>query len=160
MDINCFNKVWESAYICKRIEKIEEAVREGNYEVAIDYLSMIKDKAAFAIGYLREHEMAACKYNPSMNDFIDLLKKEGYSTLAIDIKDAIDKRHVYNPFLVATEKAETIEEKEMELRKLLELSLEYGPTYARQRLSDMSFLDDYPEWKERATKILEEYAGR
>jgi hypothetical protein len=65
---------------------------------------------------------------------------------------------VINPFLIATENALTIDEKETELRKFFDLLSDYGAEYARQRLSDMSFLDDEPEWKERATLILKKYA--
>lgn len=66
-------------------------------------------------------------------------------------------RGTFNPFLVVTEQAQTIGEKELKLREFLDAS-DYGEEYAKQRLNDMSFLDDTPEWKERAILILKEYA--
>lgn len=87
------------------------------------------------------------------NEYKELAKMFGGKVITINPTDC----GVINPFLIATEHAQTIDEKEAELRKLLDIS-DYGAEYARQRLSDMSFLDDVPEWKERATVILKEYA--
>ncbi|MFV0518273.1 MAG: hypothetical protein ACK5MV_12830 [Aminipila sp.] len=64
---------------------------------------------------------------------------------------------VFNPFMLATENVLTLDEKENELRKLFGVS-DFGVKYARELLKDMSFLDDDPEWKERVTVILKEYA--
>ena len=64
---------------------------------------------------------------------------------------------VLNLFMLAAENALTLDEKENELRKVFGVS-DFGAEYARELLKDMSFLDDDPEWKERVTVILKEYA--
>lgn len=75
---------------------------------------------------------------------LDLLKKW---TTKID----------FNPFLISTEGFETIEEKAIELKKLLIYSDGTGTEYANEILKDMSFLDNNPEWKKHAEEILKEY---
>ncbi len=48
-----FNKEWEIEYIKKRVEKVAEAVEDGQYDRAIDFLKMIQDKAKNAETYIR-----------------------------------------------------------------------------------------------------------
>lgn len=40
-----FNRIWETEYLKARVDKITEAVENGNYENAADMLQMIQDKA-------------------------------------------------------------------------------------------------------------------
>ncbi len=54
MDIQDFNKTWETEYIMSRVKKVAESVAAGRYEQAIDYLDMIRIKAEIAIGEIRE----------------------------------------------------------------------------------------------------------
>lgn len=93
---------------------------------------------------------------PTIDDLVNMCSVNGYKAIALNIKESADKSHVFNPFLAATDNGTTTEEKEIELRKLLEIN-EYGSAYAKQRLTNMSFLDNEPEWKERAISILNEY---
>jgi len=86
---------------------------------------------------------------------IKMLKEAGYAVEEISLKEGYS---VFNPITFATKDVESLDEKESQLRKLLSAT-EYGKYYARQRLCDMSFLDSDPEWKERATLILQEFAG-
>lgn len=51
----------------------------------------------------------------------------------------------------------SIDKKEDELRNILTELGSYSCVYAADRLKDMSFLDEYPEWKERASKVLLEF---
>lgn len=56
---------------------------------------------------------------------------------------------------------EYLQEKAQELRNILEEANKEnmaGSTYARERLKDLSPLDNEPEWKKMASQILEEYA--
>lgn len=85
-------------------------------------------------------------------------EKNGYKIISLNLKDCTEKSTVFNPFLFATDKAKTLDEKEIELRKLLDT--EFGPGYAKQRLRDISFLDNELKWKERAIRILREYANK
>lgn len=48
MDMRGFNQTWEIEYICERVKRITESVESGNYEYALDYLRMIKEKAEAA----------------------------------------------------------------------------------------------------------------
>lgn len=48
MDERLFNGVWETEYLCARVKNISEAVKNGNYESALDMLLMIQDKASAA----------------------------------------------------------------------------------------------------------------
>jgi len=48
MDMRVFNSTWESEYICERVKRISQDVEKGNYESALDYLSMIQEKAKAA----------------------------------------------------------------------------------------------------------------
>lgn len=57
MDMREFNSTWEVEYICERVRQITQAVENGNYETALDYLRMIREKAK-AAEYL-------IKYNPA-----------------------------------------------------------------------------------------------
>lgn len=88
-------------------------------------------------------------------EYAQLAKTCGGKVITINT----EKAGFINPFSIATESVPTIEEKEIELRKLLDYS-DYGHEYARQRLTDMSFLDAEPIWKERAIIILQEYANK
>jgi len=45
MDMNNFEKMWETEYICSRVKRVSEAVERGDYESAIDYLTMIQEKS-------------------------------------------------------------------------------------------------------------------
>lgn len=58
MDISSFEKVWETEYLCDRVKRVKEDVKEGNYERALDYLSMIRQKAADA-EYFIKHNLSA-----------------------------------------------------------------------------------------------------
>lgn len=51
----------------------------------------------------------------------------------------------------------SLDKKENELRNILKEMGTYSFVYAPDRLKDMSFLDEYPEWKERASKVLLEF---
>ena len=88
-------------------------------------------------------------------EYSQLCKILGSKLIVVDPKNC----GIINPFDIATENATTIEEKEIELRKLLDYS-DYGAEYAKQRLTNMSFLDAEPIWKERAIEILQEYADK
>ncbi len=83
---------------------------------------------------------------------IQLLKEAGY-----DVKEIkLDKKTgSFNPFDIDFAET-TLEEKEQKLRNLLE-AIEYDQHFIMHYLQDMSFLDDKPEWKERATEVLKEY---
>ena len=84
--------------------------------------------------------------------------RERVGVRTFTLNQMISNAMKYNPFTEAAKNANSIEEKELALRNFLEQIGDYAPEYARQRLSDMSFLDDCPEWKEKATAILKEYA--
>lgn len=43
-----FERTWESEYIASRVKAISKAVKSGDYETALDYLNMIKEKARAA----------------------------------------------------------------------------------------------------------------
>jgi hypothetical protein len=45
MDIRNFEKIWETEYICLRVNRISEDIKDGNFENALDYLAMIQEKA-------------------------------------------------------------------------------------------------------------------
>lgn len=51
----------------------------------------------------------------------------------------------------------SLDKKEEELRNILKEIGTYSFVYASDRLKDMSFLDEFPEWKERASKVLLEF---
>ncbi|WP_024834521.1 hypothetical protein [Ruminiclostridium josui] len=53
MNIGEFGQVWEGEYICSRVNRIIEAVKNGNYENALDYLAMIQDKAKAAEKFIK-----------------------------------------------------------------------------------------------------------
>lgn len=93
---------------------------------------------------------------PTIEAFAEICRQGGYEVEILDLEKAADKNCYFNPLLAATEQASSIEEKSIKLRELLEMP-EYGSEYAKQRLSDMSFLDDEPEWREAAKGILMEY---
>lgn len=100
----------------------------------------------------------------TIHDMEDAHKENGYEIISLNNEETTNNRGSFNPFkafiekadIVATDKAKSLEEKEIEVRELLEIS-GFGKLYAVERLNDMSFLDDEPEWKEKAIKILEEY---
>ena len=48
MDIKDFERLWETEYIKARVDRVVEAVKLGKYDSALDYLSMIQDKAKAA----------------------------------------------------------------------------------------------------------------
>lgn len=54
MDNRIFNQVWETEYIKARVDRITEAVKDGRYEIALDILSMIQDKAKAAQKFIKE----------------------------------------------------------------------------------------------------------
>lgn len=54
MKITDFNRVWESEYLKSRVEKITEAVADGNYESAMDMLQMFQDKVRQAQNLIKE----------------------------------------------------------------------------------------------------------
>ncbi|WP_434510129.1 hypothetical protein [Desulfitobacterium sp. AusDCA] len=47
-DIDAFEKMWETEYLCDRIKRVTEDVRAGRYESALDYLHMLQDKSRVA----------------------------------------------------------------------------------------------------------------
>ena len=81
----------------------------------------------------------------------------GVKTFLFNLKK--NQSYSYNPFYEATKNANTIREKEIALRNFLEQLGDYAPIYASQRLSDMSFLNDCPDWQKISTSILEEYVS-
>lgn len=83
---------------------------------------------------------------------------EGHEIKIFNLNQINENSLTYNPFAEATKNANSIEEKELALRKFLVQLGEYAPEYARQRLLDMSFLDDCPDWKEKAIAILRKCA--
>ncbi|KJR47383.1 hypothetical protein UF75_2227 [Desulfosporosinus sp. I2] len=58
MDISSFEKVWETEYLCDRVKRITEDVKKGNYECALDYLRMIRQKAADAEYFIKHNSPA------------------------------------------------------------------------------------------------------
>lgn len=57
---------------------------------------------------------------------------------------------------------EILTQKEQELRQFLELLKEYNldiTNWAIEKLKDLSFLDDIPEWKYIVQNVLQEYAN-
>ena len=93
---------------------------------------------------------------------IEMAEKEGFSAEELDLKKCI-KSTEYDAIVDITQNAKTLEEKEEKLRQLLDFLNEnmegYGSLYAMRKMADMSFLNDCPEWKERATAILQAYAS-
>lgn len=56
--ITCeFGQIWETRYICERVNRIAKAVEDGNFESALDYLQMIKEKASAAEYFLKRKIM-------------------------------------------------------------------------------------------------------
>lgn len=96
---------------------------------------------------------------PTIEELTDIYRQSGYEVKTMNLREAVDRSCSFNPFLAATEHAVTIEEKSIKLRELLDIP-EYGPEYATQRLMDMSFLDNEPEWQEIAVEILKEYVKK
>jgi hypothetical protein len=45
MSIENIERVWETEYLKARVDRITEAVKNGRYDSALDYLSMIQRKA-------------------------------------------------------------------------------------------------------------------
>lgn len=48
MNMRVFEGIWETEYICSRVNRIADDVEHGNFENAIDYLTMIQEKAEMA----------------------------------------------------------------------------------------------------------------
>jgi hypothetical protein len=49
-----FESAWEIEYICSRVKNINEAVKNGNCERALDYLNMIQEKAKIAENMIKK----------------------------------------------------------------------------------------------------------
>lgn len=81
-----------------------------------------------------------------------ILKEAGYDVKRIKLSG---KGGSINPLDIDRE-GMTLEEKEEQLRRLL-AAIDYDKDVILHYLQDMSFLDDDPEWKERATAVLQEY---
>lgn len=99
-------------------------------------------------------------HNETAEGMAEELKAHGLNAFVMDMDNKIDTNEHYDPFRAIIETVDTIEKKEDALRKLLENMGGYSSEFAKQQLSDMSFLDDFPEWKERATEILKEFVNR
>lgn len=54
MDNRYFSQVWETEYLKARVDRVMEAVKDGRYEMALDILSMIQDKAKAAQKLIKE----------------------------------------------------------------------------------------------------------
>ncbi|VBB08450.1 Hypothetical protein LUCI_3756 [Lucifera butyrica] len=53
------SREWETEYLCARVKRIEEDVKNGKFESALDYLNMIQEKAKSAEILIRKHLVAA-----------------------------------------------------------------------------------------------------
>lgn len=58
IDERAFNQAWETEYICARVKRIANVVKKGDFEAALDMLSMIRDKTE-AARYLILGELGA-----------------------------------------------------------------------------------------------------
>lgn len=56
MDMEDFNRTWETEYIISRVKRVTESVEAGRYEQAIDYLETVQSKAQAAIDEIRNQE--------------------------------------------------------------------------------------------------------
>lgn len=53
-NLNNFDKIWETNYLNARVNSVYDAVKEKDYEQALDYLSMFRDKVAAAESVIRD----------------------------------------------------------------------------------------------------------
>lgn len=86
------------------------------------------------------------------SDNMHILQEAGYDVKRIKLGG---KGGSLNPLDIDRE-GMTLEEKEEQLRMLL-VAIDYDKNIILHYLRDMSFLDDDPEWKERATAVLQGY---
>ena len=49
------SREWETEYLCSRVKRIEETLKNENYEGALDYLNMIQEKAKNVENMIRKH---------------------------------------------------------------------------------------------------------
>lgn len=84
-----FNKEWEVEYICAKVRDISHAVENGNYEHALDMLSMIQSKAKVA-----EHTIKNQSWNKSeiLSLFDETEKKEISNRILERIKERKDNK--------------------------------------------------------------------
>lgn len=82
---------------------------------------------------------------------VQALQEAGYDVKRIKLGG---KGGSLNPLDIDRE-GMTLEEKEEQLRKLLAI-INYDKNIIQHYLQDMSFLDNDPEWKERAITVLQE----
>lgn len=57
-DIDGFDKLWETEYLCDRLKRVTEEVRAGRYDNALDYLSMIQRKATEAEFFIKHPHLS------------------------------------------------------------------------------------------------------
>lgn len=111
-----------------------------------------------SLGFL-EGNIIACGIRGEGKSFrdkiktIQILKEAGYDIREIKLDE---KTGSINPFDIDFAET-TLDEKEEKLRNLLAV-IDYDQNFIHHYLKDMSFLDNKPEWKERATAVLQEYA--
>lgn len=75
MDLREFGQTWEVEYIKSRVELVTEAVKRKDYESALDYLSMIQDKAKAAectIKSMQLYKDEKAKYEYRIGDKINV----------------------------------------------------------------------------------------
>ncbi|MDO0824045.1 hypothetical protein [Desulfosporosinus nitroreducens] len=58
MNMSAFEKIWETEYLCDRVKRVTDDVEKGNYESALDYLRMIRQKATDAEYFIKQNSPA------------------------------------------------------------------------------------------------------
>ncbi|HBV88474.1 MAG TPA: hypothetical protein DEF42_17965 [Desulfosporosinus sp.] len=58
LDMSSFEKIWETEYLCDRVKRVTDDVKNGNWESALDYLRMIRQKAADAEYFIKQNSPA------------------------------------------------------------------------------------------------------
>ncbi len=56
--MSSFEKIWETEYLCDRVKRVTDDVKNGNWESALDYLRMIRQKAADAEYFIKQNSPA------------------------------------------------------------------------------------------------------
>jgi len=58
LDMSAFEKIWETEYLCDRVKRVTDDFKKGNWESALDYLRMIRQKAADAEYFIKQNSPA------------------------------------------------------------------------------------------------------